>query len=214
MRHADRHRNESSVDSVLAAGLTLRVGVRRLGGRVYWPGGDAADGGSALIFVPMPTEAGESDPLCRLLSSAAAAVVLAIPSPRATDRDYELAALGWAVDHAAELDARPERLMVAGEGAGAARAAQLAIRARDTGWPRLRRQILVYPTFTETCPMPYLLTGVVPATVVSSDTRFDEGSTYATRLRASSIEVEVLHQSLAIASGHDALSAALGGRNA
>ncbi len=209
MRRADGHRNEPSVGSVLAAGLTLRIGPRRLSGRVYWPNRDETTDGSALIFIPAPSEAGESDPLCRLLCSAAAAVVLAIPSPRATDRDYELAALGWAVEHAGELDARPELLMVAGEGAGGARAARLAIRARDTGWPQLRRQILVYPTFTKTCPMPFLLTGVSPATVVSSDTRIDEGSTYAARLRASSIEVDVLRHSPAIAPGHDVLSAAL-----
>jgi acetyl esterase/lipase len=138
--------------------------------------------------------------------------VLAIPSPRATDHDYELAALGWAVEHGAELGAHAEQLMVAGEGAGGARAARLAIRARDTGWPQLRRQILVYPTFTQTCPMPFLLTGVAPATVISSDTRIDEGSMYAARLRASGIEVVVLRYSPAILPGHDALSAAIAGR--
>ena len=141
------------------------------------------------------------------------AVALAIPSPRATDDDYELAALGWAVEHAAELGAHPEQVMVAGEGAGGARAARLAIRARDTGWPQLRRQILVYPTFTQTCPMPSLLTGVAPATVISSDTRIDDGSTYAARLRASDIEVDVLRYSPPILPGHDTLSAALAGRN-
>ena len=167
----------------------------------------------ALIFVPVLTEAADSDPLCRLLCSAAAAVALAIPSPRATGDDYELAALGWAVEHAGELGARAGQVMVAGEGAGGARAARLAIRARDTGWPRLRRQILVHPNFTETCPMPFLLTGVAPATVISSDTRIDDGSTYAARLRASRIEVDVLRRSPAILPGHDTLSAALAGSN-
>jgi hypothetical protein len=212
MRRADRHRNETWSGSVLTAGLTLRVGGRRLNGRVYWAHGNDAKAGSALIFVTALTEAGESDPLCRLLCSVTAAVVLAIPSPRATDRDYELAALGWAVEHAAELDAQPEQVMVAGEGAGGARAARLAIRACDTGWPQLRRQILAYPSFTETCPMPSLLTGVAPATVISSDKRIDEGSTYAARLRASGIEVDVLRYSPAVLPGHDALSTALAGR--
>ncbi len=187
----------------------LRIAGRRLDGRVYWPDGDDANGGSALIFVPALSEAGDSDPICRLLCSAAATVVLAVPSPRGTDHDDELAALGWGVEHAAELGAQPEQLIVAGEGIGGARAARLAIRARDAGWPQLRRQILVDPTFTQTCPMPSLLTGVAPATVISSDTRIDEGSTYAERLRACGVEVDVLRYSPAIQPGHEALSAAL-----
>jgi acetyl esterase/lipase len=186
---------------------------RRLGARVYWPDMSDANGGSALIFVPALTEPGDSDPLCRLLCSAAATVVLAVPSPCGRDHDDELAALGWAVEHAADLGAQSEQLMIAGEGPGGARAARIAIRARDARWPQLRRQILVYPTFTQTCPMPFLLTGVAPATVISSDKRIDEGSTYAARLRASGIEVDVLRYSPAILPGHDALSAALAGPN-
>jgi acetyl esterase/lipase len=60
--------------------------------------------------------------------------------------------------------------------------------------------------------MPLLLTGVAAATVISSDKRIDEGSTYAARLRASGIAVDVLRYSPAILPGHDALSAALAGR--
>jgi hypothetical protein len=194
------------------AALTLRFGEHRLGGRVYWPHANAADPGSPLIYVPMLTEAGDSDPLCRLLCSAAATVVLAVPSPLTIDHDYDLAALGWAVEHAAELGAHPEQPMVAGEGAGGACAARLAIRARDDGWPELRRQVLVHPTFTQTCPMPFLLTGVAPATVISSDTRIDDGGTYAARLRASEIEVDELRYSPPILPGHDDLSFALAGR--
>ena len=212
MRPADRHSNETPTGLVLTAGLTLRIGARRLTGRVYWPDQGDVSAGSALIFAPGLSEAGDADPLWRLLCSAADATVLAIPSPRETDRDYELAALGWAVEHAAELGAHPQQLMVAGEGPGGARAASLALRARDSGWPRLRRQILVDPIFTQTCPMPFLLTGVAPATVISSDKRIDDGNRYTARLRASGIEVDVLRCSPAILPGHDALSATLSGR--
>jgi alpha/beta hydrolase fold len=212
VRRSDRHANETTAGSVLTAGLTLRIGGRRLNGRVYWPEGSDATGGSALVFVPALAEAGDSDPLCRLLCSAAVTVVITVPGPRGTDDDYELAALEWAVEHAADLGAQSEQLIVAGEGTGGAHAAGLAIRARDSGWPRLRRQILVYPSFTQTCPMPFLLTGVAPATVISSDKRTDDGSTYATRLRASDIEVDVLRCSSPILPGHDVLSAALAGR--
>ena len=99
----ERHSNETRAGSVLTAGLTLRIGGRRLNGRVYWPHGNDANASSALMFVSALTEGADSDPLCRLLCSAATAVALAIPSPRATDDDYELAALGWAVEHAPSL---------------------------------------------------------------------------------------------------------------
>ena len=211
MRRTDRHTSEATPGSVVMAEITLRFGGRRLNGRVYWPQANAADTGSPLIFVPTLTESGVADRFCRLLCSAAAAIVLAVPGTRSTDHDYQLAALGWAVEHSGELGAHPARLMVAGEGAGGAHAARLAICARDIGWPRLRRQILVHPSFTQACPMPLLLTGVAPATVISSDTRIDDGSAYAARLRASEIEVDVLHYSPPILPGHDDLSAALVG---
>ena len=213
MRRADRATTETTAGSVLSAGLTLRVNGRRLNAQVYWPDGTYPTCGSALIFLPALTDAEDSNSLRRVLCSAAASVVLALPSPWVTDHDDELAALGWAVEHAADLGAQSEQLMVAGQGTGGAHAARLAIRARDAGWPPLRRQILVYPAFTQTCPMPFLLTGVAPATVISSDTRIDEGSTYAARLRASGIEVNVLRFSPPILPGHDALSTALARRN-
>src|SRR6185437_13280674 len=75
--------------------------------------------------------------LCR-----ADAVVLAAQR----DGDDE-AVLSWAADHAGELGADAARLLLAGERAAAGRAARLALRARDLGWPRLAGQLLVEPTF-------------------------------------------------------------------
>jgi hypothetical protein len=60
--------------------------------------------------------------------------------------------------------------------------------------------------------MPSLLTGVAPATIISSDTGTDDGSSYAALLRASRIEVHELRYSPAVLPGHDDLSAVLGGR--
>jgi hypothetical protein len=60
--------------------------------------------------------------------------------------------------------------------------------------------------------MPSLLTGVAPATVISSDTRVDDGSIYAALLRASKIEVNELRSPSPALPGHDDLSAALVGR--
>ncbi len=52
-------------------------------------------------------------------------------------------ALEWSADHAEELGADPGKLVIAGRGAGAAAAAALSLRARDRGWPRVARQLLV-----------------------------------------------------------------------
>ncbi len=177
---------------------------------MYWAGEDAVVAGSPLVFMPTPIESGDSDPLCRLMCSSASAVVLAVPSPM--DQDDELAAIGWAAEHAPQLGAHPDRLIVAGQGAGGADAAGLAARARDSGWPLLRRQVVVYPSFSQTCPMPSLLTGVAPATVISSDTRIDDGSRYAALLRAAKVEVNELRYSPPILPGHDDFSAALSRR--
>lgn len=56
-----------------------------------------------------------------------------------------LGALLWAVEHAAELGADPERVAVMGESAGGNLAAVVALLARDRGGPRLRHQTLLYP---------------------------------------------------------------------
>lgn len=211
MPHTDRHTHKAR-PGILTAALALRFGGRRVDARVCWPQSQAPRTGSPLIFVPSLAAAANPDPLCRLLCSAAAGVVVALPCPPDTDHDHELEALGWAVDHGAELGAQPEHLMVAGEGAGGARAACLAIRARDDRWPPLHRQILLHPTFTQTCPMPSMLIGVAPATVISSDTRIDDGSAYAAQLRASDIEVSELCYPPPILPGHDDFAAALARR--
>jgi carboxylesterase type B len=108
------------------------------------------------------------------------------------DHEFEVAALGWAGEHAAELGSGPDRLLVAGQHAGGARAAWLAIKARDDGWPELRRQVLVHPAFTAARPIPSKVADAAPATLVSAGTRSDGGSLYAARLRRSAIEVDEL----------------------
>jgi hypothetical protein len=60
--------------------------------------------------------------------------------------------------------------------------------------------------------MPLLLADVAPATVISSDTRIDDGGAYAARLRASKIEVDLLCHSRPILPGHDELATALAER--
>ena len=70
------------------------------------------------------------------------------PRPRAQvpscDRGF-FAATRWAAAHAAELGANPERIVVAGDSAGANMAAVTALRVRDEGGPELCGQLLLYP---------------------------------------------------------------------
>ena len=141
-------------DELRVADLRLRAAGGPLAVRVRWPeAGD--DRGDPPVIVLLP-DAGPAngvrpidDRLAHELCARVGAIVLCAPWA-ARDDDARRSALSraeatldWAADHAAELGADPGRLAVAGRGAGAAAAALLALRAGETGWPRLARQVLV-----------------------------------------------------------------------
>jgi cation diffusion facilitator CzcD-associated flavoprotein CzcO/acetyl esterase/lipase len=65
------------------------------------------------------------------------------PFPAAVDDT--VAALRWAADHISEYGGDPERIVVAGESAGANLATVAARRLRDEGGPALRAQVLITP---------------------------------------------------------------------
>ena len=65
-----------------------------------------------------------------------------------TATDDALDAVRWAADHAAQLGADAELLVVSGDSAGGNLAAVTAIRCRDEGGPRVRHQLLIYPVTT------------------------------------------------------------------
>lgn len=65
------------------------------------------------------------------------------PFPAALEDCYT--ALEWAEANAADLDADPERLVVAGDSAGGNLAAATALRSRDQDGPEVATQVLVYP---------------------------------------------------------------------
>ncbi|MBV9607826.1 MAG: hypothetical protein JO027_22115 [Solirubrobacterales bacterium] len=97
----------------------------------------------------------------------------------------ELAVLEWVSEHAPELGAAGDRLLLA----GGARAAKLALAMRDSDAPSPWHQLLVRPRFDAAHPMPTNLAGAPPATVVC-DSGSDNGHAYAERLRAAAVEVE------------------------
>lgn len=65
------------------------------------------------------------------------------PAPGLVDDCF--AALTWLSSHAAEIGVSADRIMIGGASAGAGLAAGTALRARDSGGPRLSAQLLVYP---------------------------------------------------------------------
>jgi hypothetical protein len=159
------------VGRVIVADMTLRFGSRRVRTTVHWPVTD-----TTWLALVLRDELSPGD---RWVQKS---VVVALDGGHP---DWiELATLGWAAEHAGELGADGVHVLVA----GGARAARLALAARDSGWPKLRRQVLVHPAFTAEQPMPSDVRGAPPATVVCGARR-DDGSPYAERLRAAGIEV-------------------------
>ncbi|WP_439133576.1 alpha/beta hydrolase [Pseudomaricurvus sp.] len=91
------------------------------------------------------------DPLARQLSNVTQAIVISVdyrlapkhPYPAAMNDSY--AALQWAAQHATELNGDANRIIVAGDSAGANLAAVIAQRSRDENGPAIHAQILYYP---------------------------------------------------------------------
>ena len=91
--------------------------------------------------------------LCAELADGAGAVVVSVgyrlapehPAPAALDDC--VAAVRWAVGHAAELDASATRFAIGGDSAGGNLAAAACLRLRDEDGPRAKLQLLIYGAF-------------------------------------------------------------------
>src|SRR5918994_246474 len=100
------------------------------------------------------------DGLARRLANAAGAVVVSVEyrlapearCPAAAQDCY--AATQWIHEHAAELGADQDRLVVAGDSAGGNLAAVVALMARERSGPPIRHQVLVYPVIDAACDAP------------------------------------------------------------
>jgi acetyl esterase len=91
-----------------------------------------------------------ADNVARFLCKRAHCVVLSVdyrlapehPFPAAAEDSY--AAVKWAVDHAAEINGDPRRVLVGGDSAGGNLAAVVALMAAQRGGPKLTGQVLMY----------------------------------------------------------------------
>jgi hypothetical protein len=154
----------------MVADMTLRFGSLRVPTTVHWPSVSPA-----WLALVLSDELSPEDPWVP------SSVIIALPGRH--PGWLELATLYWAGEHAGELGADGDRLLVA----GGARAAMLALAARDAGWPVLRRQLVVRPNFGRSHRLPDDVTGAPPAIVVCGER--DDGSGYAASLRAAGVEV-------------------------
>lgn len=123
------------------AAVQLRGGGGPIWASLYSP--PSANSGTAdpplLVFFASDSDTGEIDAQCRQICVRCGLVILA----RSMSTEYEQALTtaremaGWAADHAAELEADPDRLFVAGTGVGADLATEVTRLAAEEGWPVL-----------------------------------------------------------------------------
>jgi alpha/beta hydrolase fold len=112
--------------------------LRRVDVQVTWPPSTRE---TPALLVLLPGESAGA-PIWRELCVRIPAVALVVP---ASGFDEARETLEWAADHAAELGADPRRLLLASDHGGAGLVAALARHARDRGWPRIARHVLIDP---------------------------------------------------------------------
>ncbi|WP_428334514.1 chloramphenicol hydrolase [Novosphingobium sp.] len=134
--------------------MTIDLPGRTLPARLYLPE-DAGESPPLLVFYHgggwVIGTIDTHDGTCRALARASGAAVLSVGYRLAPETRFPgplddcFEALVWAKEHARDLGVDGSRLAVGGDSAGGNLAAAVAIRARDSGGPALRHQLLIYP---------------------------------------------------------------------
>ncbi|MGV0742353.1 alpha/beta hydrolase [Mycolicibacterium sp. XJ870] len=127
--------------------------------RIYHPAGVAAGQLPVLVYFHgggfVLCDLDSHDSCCRRLANGVGAVVVSVDYRLAPESPFPAAvhdawaATRWVADHAAELGADPDRLVVAGDSAGGNLAAVVAMLARDEGGPSIAFQLLIYPVLDQ-----------------------------------------------------------------
>lgn len=92
------------------------------------------------------------DGVCRSIANASQCAVIAVDYRLAPEAkfpaaaDDAIAAAQWINNHAADLGIDRTRLAVGGDSAGGNLSAVVALHARDNGGPKLKLQVLIYPS--------------------------------------------------------------------
>jgi acetyl esterase/lipase len=100
------------------------------------------------------------DPWCQAVAGELDAVVVSVEYRLAPEHRYPAApedcyaAFCWVASHAAELGIDPARIVLAGQSAGGALAAAVALMARDRGGPRACFQLLEIPVLDDRLDTP------------------------------------------------------------
>jgi acetyl esterase len=126
--------------------------------RLYRPEG-VGDAGPALIYVHgggwVIGDLDSHDKLCRQIAALTPCRVVAVDYRLAPEHPFPgglndvIAAVAWVADHAVSLGIDKDRLAIGGESAGGSMSAAACLNARDHG-PRLRAQVLIYPSTDST----------------------------------------------------------------
>jgi acetyl esterase len=145
------------------ADLAIPCGTHEIAARLYRPA-RAAHGGLTLFFHGGGFVIGgieTHDHVCRDLCALSGEAVLSVDYRLAPEHKFPAApddclqAARWAAEQAGSLGWRADRIVLAGDSAGATLATVTALRLRDEGGPRPAAQVLVYPvTDYHTPPTP------------------------------------------------------------
>jgi len=134
--------------------LTVRGSDGQLGARLYVPRGAPRTGGGLMVYLHgggwVVGDLDTHDGYCRALADDAGVRVLSVdyrlaPAPAPAGAEDAIAAFVWAVEHAADLGADPDRIGVGGDSAGGNLAAVVAQQTVRRKLPVPAFQLLIYP---------------------------------------------------------------------